>query len=102
MTSVCACHSAAKASASKRDGAAMKLPDGQPLAFEFLDPSELFQPHISPWRQNMKKLGIAAGTRVVDPSQYKARVDSFDFDLTALNLGGSGGGTPVWLDFQAP
>ena len=77
------------AAGCKRDGAAMKLPDGQPLAFEFLDPSELFQPHISPWRQNMKKLGIAAGTRVVDPSQYKARVDSFDFDLTALNLGGS-------------
>jgi microcin C transport system substrate-binding protein len=77
------------AAGCKRDGAQMKLPDGQPLSFEFLDSSELFQPHISPWRQNMKKLGIDARSRVVDSSQYKARVDAFDFDLTAMNLSGS-------------
>jgi microcin C transport system substrate-binding protein len=77
------------AAGCKRDGTAMKLPDGQPLAFEFLDSSELFQPHITPWRQNMRKLGIDARSRVVDASQYKSRVDSFDFDITAMNMGGS-------------
>jgi microcin C transport system substrate-binding protein len=77
------------AAGCKRDGAVMKLPSGEPLSFEFLDSSELFQPHISPWRQNMKKLGIDARSRVVDASQYKSRVDAFDFDLTAMNMGGS-------------
>ena len=33
------------AAGCKRDGGVLKLPDGQPLAFEFLDSSELFQPH---------------------------------------------------------
>ena len=77
------------AAGCKRDGAQLKLPSGEPLGFEFLDSSELFQPHISPWRQNMKKLGIDARSRVVDAAQYKARVDAFDFDLTASNMGGS-------------
>jgi len=77
------------AAGCKRDGEAMKSPDGQPIAFEILDSSELMQPHTAPWRQNLKKLGIDARSRVVDSSQYKARVDSFDFDMTALNLGGS-------------
>jgi len=77
------------AAGCKRDGETLKLPDGQPLAFEFLDSSEMFQPHTAPWRQNMKKLGIDARSRVVDSSQYKARVDAFDFDMTALNLSGS-------------
>src|SRR6185437_1017956 len=62
------------AAGCKRDGARMKLPTGEPLAFSFLDPSELFQPHISPWRQNMRKLGIDARSRIVDASQYKSRV----------------------------
>ena len=78
-----------QAAGCKRDGANLLLPDGQPLTFEFLDSSELFQPHISPWRQNMKKLGIDARSRVVDSSQYKARVDAFDFDITAANMSGS-------------
>jgi len=77
------------AAGCKRDGARMKLPTGEPLAFSFLDPSELFQPHISPWRQNMRKLGIDARSRIVDASQYKSRVDSFEFDLTATNMSGS-------------
>jgi microcin C transport system substrate-binding protein len=77
------------AAGCKRDGSVLKLPDGQPLAFEFLDSSELFQPHTAPWRQNLKKLGIDGRSRVVDSSQYKARVDAFDFDMTALNLTGS-------------
>jgi microcin C transport system substrate-binding protein len=73
----------------KRDGGALKGPDGAPLAFEFFDSSEIFQPHIAPWIQNLKKLGIDVRSRIVDSSQYKARVDAFDFDMTALNLGGS-------------
>jgi microcin C transport system substrate-binding protein len=77
------------AAGCKRDGGVMKLPSGQPLTFAFLDSGPLFQPHLTPWRQNMKKLGIDASSRIVDSSQYKSRVDSFDFDITALNLNGT-------------
>jgi microcin C transport system substrate-binding protein len=76
------------AAGCKRDGAQMKLPSGEPLAFSFLDSSAIMEPHVAPWRQNMKKLGIDARSRVVDSSQYKSRVDSFDFDLASLNLNG--------------
>ncbi len=77
------------AAGCKRDGAVLKLPDGQPLAFEILDSSELMLPHTATWRQNLNKLGINARSRVVDASQYKSRVESFDFDMTALNISGS-------------
>jgi microcin C transport system substrate-binding protein len=49
----------------------------------------MFQPHTAPWKANLKKLGIDATSRVVDSSQYKARVDAYDFDMTAMNMGGS-------------
>ena len=73
----------------KRDGGVLKLPGGAPLTVEFLDSSEAFQPHVTPFQQNLKKLGIDAGSRIVDATQYKSRVDNFDFDVTALALGGS-------------
>ena len=77
------------AAGCRRDGSTMNGPDGKPLAFEFLDSSELFQPHTAPWKANLKKLGVNATSRVVDATQYKARVDTYDFDLTTLNMGGS-------------
>ena len=77
------------AAGCKRDGATMSGPDGKPLVFEFLDSSEMFQPHTAPWKANLKKLGIEASSRVVDSSQYKARVDAYDFDITAMNMSGS-------------
>ena len=77
------------AAGCKREGAALNGPDGKPMTFEFLDSNALFQPHVAPWKANLKKLGIEATTRVVDASQYKARVESFDFDITAMNMGGS-------------
>lgn len=77
------------AAGCKRDGGVLKLPNGKPLTMEFLDSSALFQPHVTPWQQNLRKLGVEATSRIVDPTQFKSRTDSFDFDLTALNLSGS-------------
>jgi len=57
-------------------------PDGAPVALEFLLDEPAFQPHHMPYIKNLGLLGIDATLRVVDPVQFRARVDDFDFDLT--------------------
>jgi microcin C transport system substrate-binding protein len=58
------------------------LPNGEPFVFEFLIDEPSFKPHHMPYIQNLATLGIQATLRIVDPVQYRARVDGFDFDLT--------------------
>jgi microcin C transport system substrate-binding protein len=57
-------------------------PAGEPITFEFLIDEPTFQPHHMPYIKNLATLGIDATLRVVDPVQYRARVDDFDFDIT--------------------
>ena len=58
------------------------LPDGTPFTIEFLIDEPSFQPHHMPFIRNLKALGIDASLRIVDPVQYRARRDDFDFDIT--------------------
>jgi microcin C transport system substrate-binding protein len=58
------------------------LPNGEPLAIEFLLDEPTFQPHHMALIKNLGILGIAANIRLVDPVQYRARRDDFDFDVT--------------------
>ena len=58
------------------------LPSGKPITIEFLIDEPTFQPHHLPYIKNLGVLGIDATLRVVDPVQYRARVDGFDFDIT--------------------
>jgi microcin C transport system substrate-binding protein len=58
------------------------LPNGAPITIEFLIDEPTFQPHHLPYIKNLATLGIDASLRVVDPVQYRARVDGFDFDIT--------------------
>jgi microcin C transport system substrate-binding protein len=58
------------------------LPNGKPIIIEFLIDEPTFQPHHLPYIKNLGVLGIDATLRVVDPVQYRARVDAFDFDIT--------------------
>ncbi len=58
------------------------MPDGRPIAIEFLLDEPTFTPHHLPYIKNLGVLGIDATLRVVDPVQYRARVDDFDFDIT--------------------
>jgi microcin C transport system substrate-binding protein len=58
------------------------LPDGNRVTIEFLIDEPTFQPHHLPYIKNLGVLGIDATLRVVDPVQYRARVDAFDFDIT--------------------
>ncbi len=62
------------------------LPNGQPIAIEFLIDEPTFQPHHLPYIRNLGVLGIAATLRIVDPVQYRARVDNFDFDITVERM----------------
>ena len=58
------------------------LPNGQPIVIEFLLDEPGLQPHHFPYLKNLGTLGIEATMRVVDPVQYRKRIDDFDFDVT--------------------
>jgi microcin C transport system substrate-binding protein len=57
-------------------------PKGEPISVEFLLDSPSLQPHHMPFIKSLGTLGIEANLRLVDPVQYRKRVDDFDFDLT--------------------
>ena len=58
------------------------LPNGEIFKIEFLADEPSLQPHHAPYIKNLGTLGIEASLRVVDPVQYRARVEDFDFDMT--------------------
>ncbi len=64
-----------------KDGKRM-TPKGERVTVEFLSDEQDFQPHHLPFIKNLGVLGIEASFRLVDPVQYRARVDAFDFDVT--------------------
>ncbi len=72
----------------KRDGGAMLLPGGKPLTIEFLDGTSALQPHLTPFIQNLGRLGIQANLRIVDAAQLKSRTEAFDFDAVGEALPG--------------
>jgi microcin C transport system substrate-binding protein len=55
---------------------------GTPISIEFLIDEKSFEPHHMLFIKNLGTLGIEATLRVVDPVQYRKRVDDFDFDMT--------------------
>ena len=59
---------------------------GEPLRVEFLFFERSFEPHHAPYVKNLGVLGIEARLRVVEPVQYRARVEDFDFDITVQRM----------------
>lgn len=61
------------------------------MSFEFLLPQgqTAFERIISPFIQNLERLGIAARIRLADVAQYQNRVDDFDFDIVLTTFGQS-------------
>jgi microcin C transport system substrate-binding protein len=55
---------------------------GEPLTVEFLAFERVSEPHHALYIKNLTALGIDASLRVVDPVQYRARMQEFDFDIT--------------------
>jgi len=56
-------------------------PGGKPLNVEILSFEEGFNRIINPYVDNLKRIGINASLRQVDPAQYERRIKSFDFDM---------------------
>jgi len=54
---------------------------GEALTAEFLIVQPDFERVVLPYVEDLKKLGIKASVRIVDPPQYKQREDTFDFDI---------------------
>jgi len=62
------------------------LPNGEIFTIEFLLDEQSFQPHHATFIKNLAQLGIDASIRLIDAVQYRARVESFDFDVTTMRL----------------
>jgi microcin C transport system substrate-binding protein len=62
------------------DGVRQK--DGERLEFEFLLTSEGFERITIPYIRNLERIGAKGNARTIDPSQYKRRMDDYDFDIT--------------------
>jgi len=77
------------AAGCKRDGGVLLAPNGKPFSIEFLDFSDFLQPVTEPFQQNLRKLGIDAHSRIVDSAQFKARTESYDFDVAPARFGGT-------------
>ncbi len=58
-----------RAAGCKRQGTTLLLPSGKPFEIEFLDATPALQPHTQPFQANLKRLGINANSRLVDPQQ---------------------------------
>lgn len=59
------------------------------LEFEFLESNPALERWINPFIANLKKIGVEARLRVVDPAQYQNRIQDFDFDMTSTVIGQS-------------
>ena len=68
----------------KRKGGVLVDAKGAPFTLEFLIRSPTFERILSKFVENLKAVGIRASIRLVDPSQFQSRLDSFDFDLVGI------------------
>jgi microcin C transport system substrate-binding protein len=72
-----------------RDGVLTHATSGRKLEFEILLVVPAFERITLPFVQNLERLGIKANIRIVDPSQYKERMDRFNFDMAVESFGQS-------------
>ena len=68
----------------RKDNGALVDAAGEKLTIEILIRSQVFERILGPYTQNMRTMGITADIRLVDPSQFQSRIESFDFDLVGL------------------
>jgi microcin C transport system substrate-binding protein len=55
--------------------------NGRPMEFEVLLDEPSFERITLPFVENLKRLGVVAHVRTIDPAQYQHRVDDFDYDM---------------------
>ena len=57
--------------------------------FEVMLVSPLFERIVLPFGKNLEKLGVKVTVRTVDSSQYRRRLDTYDFDMIVGTYGQS-------------
>ncbi|OYR19807.1 extracellular solute-binding protein [Brucella thiophenivorans] len=70
----------------KRKNGQFHSENGEKLSLEILSNSESFSRIYNPFVQKMRAIGIDASLRLVDPTQYQARMQDFDFDLVGIAM----------------
>lgn len=83
------------------DGIRVHKESGQRLEFEIIDSNPLFERWVLPFIANLKKIGVAASFRVLDPAQYQNRINDFDFDMTIGSIAQSSSPGNEQRDFWA-
>ncbi len=65
--------------------------NGEQFSIEFLMRSKSFEKVLGGFVANLRQLGVATSNRLIDPSQYQARTEEFDYDLigTAFSFSAS-------------
>jgi microcin C transport system substrate-binding protein len=63
--------------------------EGKPFAFDILLVSPTFERVMAGYVKNLKKLGIQASYRTIDPTLYVERLKTFDFDMIVTGYGQS-------------
>jgi len=66
---------------SIRDDLLTNDQSGETMEVEFLLRTPTFERVVLPYKQSLERLGVKASVRVVDPAQYQARNEKFDFDI---------------------
>jgi microcin C transport system substrate-binding protein len=83
-----AMHLLAQAGWTYRDGA-LRNGAGEPLTISFLDSEGTMGRIVTPYMQDLAKLGIQCQYRVADFALLQKRLDVFDFDITSIRTVGS-------------
>ena len=73
-----------------RDGA-LRNAAGEPFTIEFLDSEGSMGRIVTPYMQELAKLGIDCSYRVADFALLQKRLDVFDFDITSIRERGQRG-----------
>ena len=69
-----------------KDGRMVNAKTGAPFRFEILGSNQGAEATLMPYVTMLRKIGITATLRFVDPSQYVNRLNDFDFDMTTVVL----------------
>ena len=72
-----------------KDGILVETASGQEMRFEILIQQPTWERITLPFKRNLKRLGVEARVRTVDPAQYQKRTDDFDFDMVVDVFGQS-------------
>ncbi len=72
-----------------KDRKLVNLKTGRQMIFQIMVVSPAFERIVLPFIGNLKRLGVAATLRLVDPAQYQNRLTDFDFDIIVENFGQS-------------